>query len=302
MPIVNVRDTSLSKCAATCHIAAGKAVCPDLATTCQCGNANFRFDFLSCVQGECQASEVASVDQFFVGICGSGSLNAKPTATTAFLPTNANADINEPPNTSSSSRTIASSGTSGVTVTSSSGTSGTTVSNVGSNETVYRNGAPAGAIVASVLIGVVVVALVVFVFWIRNRRRQRRQERRFPDQFLGSESPVQRIGRSPSIMKVATATDVESQAEMVRSNEMQESTSDEAPPEKGAPARTPNLRLVDIPVDGSEGSTAPPSAVQDAPHTEETMVMRLRRVEAQLAALLTTASESPAESPPSYWG
>ncbi|KAF8193203.1 hypothetical protein K438DRAFT_845690 [Mycena galopus ATCC 62051] len=123
--IIGVRDsTPLSKCAATCHNAAGAAVCPDLATTCQCTNANFRSDFLSCVQGECQAAELDNAQQFVAGLCGTVSLSAKPTATVPFLPTNPNADINEPShtsialsNSSSSARNVSSSSSAGESIT-----------------------------------------------------------------------------------------------------------------------------------------------------------------------------------------
>jgi cytoskeletal protein RodZ len=156
--------------------------------------------------------------------------------------------------------------------------------------------------VASVVIVVLIVALAIFVWWWIRRRRQRIRERRFPVQFLESALPVQRVVRSPSITKFAAATDVETQAEAARTTMVQEVVLDEAQPEKGAEARTHNLRLINFSGVPSEENTAPASNAQDVGHTEEAVTVRLRRVEAQLAALLNPAVESPEELPPSYWG
>ncbi|KAF8139174.1 hypothetical protein K438DRAFT_1880539 [Mycena galopus ATCC 62051] len=294
--IIGVRDsTPLSKCAATCHNAAGAAVCPDLATTCQCTNANFRSDFLSCVQGECQAAELDNAQQFVAGLCGTVSLSAKPTATVPFLPTNPNADINEPSHTRKHHRNPQSPPAQ---------TSQETGSpNTGSTQTVHGNGAPAGDIVASVVIVVLIIALVIFVWWWIRRRNQRIRERRVPAQFLASVSPVQRAVRmrSPSIIKVAAATDVEKRAEVARTTMAQKVMLDGAQPEEGAPARTHNLPLINFSDVPAEENAAPASNAQDAAHTEEAVTVRLRRVEAQLAALLTPAIESPEELPPSYY-
>ncbi|KAJ6566200.1 hypothetical protein B0H19DRAFT_1066529 [Mycena capillaripes] len=303
--IVTTRDSTLSKCAATCHNAAGAAVCPDLATTCQCTNANFRSDFLSCVQGECQAAELDNVQKFVTGLCGTVSLTAKPTATVPFLPINANADINEPSHTSSSARNVNSSPGEDITATYSHAPAQTSQETgppkTGSTQTVDRNGVPAGAIAASVVIVVLVVALVIFVWWWIRRRRQRIRERRFPAQFLESASPVQRVVRSPSIIKVAAATAVETQAEVAGATLAQGVALDETPPEKGAPARSHNLRLMNLSDVPAEENASQASNAQDAAHTEEAVTVRLCRVEAQLAALLTPAVESPEELPPSYW-
>ncbi|KAJ6470315.1 hypothetical protein C8R45DRAFT_1015387 [Mycena sanguinolenta] len=290
--IVTARDSTLSKCAATCHNAAGAAVCPDLATTCQCTNANFRSDFLSCVEGECQAAELGNAQQFLAGLsCGTVSLTTKPTSTVPFLPTNANADINEPSHTS----VTPSSSSSSVRNTSQE----TGSPNTGSTQTVDRNGAPAGVIAASVILAVLIVALVIFVWWWIRRRRQQIRERSSPAQFLESASPVQRVERSPSMIKVAVAMDVETQAEVTRTNEL---VLDEAQSEKGAPARNQNLRLVNFSDLPAEENTALANNAQDVAHTEDAVTVRLRRVEAQLAALLTPAVASPEELPPSYWG
>ncbi|KAF7358313.1 CFEM domain-containing protein [Mycena venus] len=290
--IITTRYPTLSKCVATCHNAAGAAICPDLATTCQCTNANFRFDFLSCVQGECQAAELDNAQQFVASVCGTVSLTAKPTATIPFLPTNANADINEPSHTSVSLSSHAPAQTS----------QETGSPNTGSTQNVDRNGAPAGTIVASVVIVVLIVALVTFVWWWIRRRRQRIRERRFPAQFLESAPPVQRVVRSPSIIKVAAAMDVETQAEVAGTTMAQGVALDETHPEKGVPAGTHNLRLTNFSDVPTEENAAQTSNAQDARHAEEAVTVRLRRVEAQLAALLTPAVESPEELPPSYWG
>ncbi|KAJ7892429.1 hypothetical protein B0H13DRAFT_1886772 [Mycena leptocephala] len=322
----------------------------DLATTCQCTNANFRSDFLSCVQGECQAAELDNAQQFVAGLCGAVSLTAKSTATVPFLPTNTNTDVNEPSHTSasvslsslvdsripsvsltakstatvpflptntttdvnepshtsSSARNVSSSPGENITATynhAPAQTSQETGSpNTGSTQTVDRNGAPAGAIAASVVIVVLIVVLVIFLWWWIRRRRQRIRERRFPAPFLESASPVQRVVRSPSIIKVAAATDVEMQAGVAGTTMAQGVALDETQPEKGAPAWTHNPRLINFSDVPAEENAAQASNAQDAAHTEEAVTVRLRRVEAQLAALLTPAVESPEELPPSYWG
>ncbi|KAJ6471485.1 hypothetical protein C8R45DRAFT_1014514 [Mycena sanguinolenta] len=361
------RASALTPCAVTCHNAAGAAVCPDLATTCQCTNANFQFDFLSCVQGECQAGELGSAQQFLTGLCGTTSPNSKPTATTPFLPTNPKADIDElqtstagasssggtPGENSSTSTTtqttsslsssqtvapsviLAHSSTEGISTTisdqtvsssavlshsstqgistatsnqpvsssavlahSSTGGLSTTTANMGSptqtSQTgLHRNGAPAGAVAASVMIGILIVALVVFVFWIRRRRRQRIRERRFPEQFLEPRSPAERLVRNLSIIKVPVATDVETQAEVTQAYNMAQGE-----PEKGGPARASNLRLMTFSAVAAEDASPVSDAQNDARH-EETMPERLLRVEAQLAALLAVGSRE--SSPPSYY-
>ncbi|KAJ7444343.1 hypothetical protein FB451DRAFT_1189672 [Mycena latifolia] len=170
--------------------------------------------------------------------------------------------------------------------------------NTGSTQTVDRNGAPAGAIAASVVIVVLIFALAIFVWWWIRRRRQRIRELRFPAQFLESTSPVQRVVRSPSIIKVAAATDVETRAEVAETTMAQGVALDETQTEKGAPARTHNLRLINFSDVPAEGAAAQASNAQDAAHTEEAVTVRLRRVEAQLASLLTPAVESPEELPP----
>ncbi|KAJ7911979.1 hypothetical protein B0H13DRAFT_2327835 [Mycena leptocephala] len=367
--IVTTRGSTLSKCAATCHNAAGAAVCPDLATTCQCTNANFRSDFLSCVQGECQAAELDNAQQFVTSLSLSPfrlagasppltsyfSLTAKSTATVPFLPTNTNTDVNEPSHTtvslsslvdsripsvsltakstatvpflptnattdvnepshtsvslsspSSSARNASSSPGENITATynhAPAQTSQETGSpNTGSTQTVDRNGAPAGATAASVVIIVLIVVLVIFLWWWIRRRRQRIRERRFPAPFLESASPVQRVVRSPSIIKVAAATDVEIQAGVAGTTMAQGVALDETQPEKGAPAWTHDPQLINSSDVPAEENAAQASNAQDAAHTEEAVTVRLRRVEAQLAALLTTVVESPEELPPSYWG
>ncbi|KAJ7797985.1 hypothetical protein B0H14DRAFT_3886742 [Mycena olivaceomarginata] len=246
------------------------------------------------VQGECQTAELDNAQQFVASLCGTVSLTAKPTATIPFLPTNANADINGPSHTSVS---LSSSSSSAKNTSRETGSP-----NMGSTQTMDRNGAPAGAIAASVVIVVLIVALVVFVWWWIRRRRQRVRERRFPAQFLESASPVQRVVRSPSIIKVASTTDVEMQAEVAGTTMAQGAALDETQPEKGASARTHNLRLINLSDVPAEENAAQASNAQDAAHTEEAVTVRLRRVEAQLAALLTPAVESPEALPPSYWG
>ncbi|KAJ7870410.1 hypothetical protein B0H13DRAFT_2556354 [Mycena leptocephala] len=217
------------------------------------------------------------------------SLTAKSTATVPFLPTNANADVNEPSHTSVSLSSLSSSARN---------TSQETGSpNTGSTQTVDRNGAPAGAIAASVVIVVLIVVLVIFLWWWIRRRRQRIREHRFPAPFLESAPPVQRVARSPSIIKVAAATDVEMQAGVAGTTMAQRIALYETQPEKGAPARTHNPRLINFSDVPAEENSAQASNAQDAAHTEEAATVRLRHVEAQLAALLTPAVESPEELP-----
>ncbi|KAJ7892444.1 hypothetical protein B0H13DRAFT_1886787 [Mycena leptocephala] len=235
---------------------------------------------ISVPAGECFAAPhlILLVDSRIPSV----SLTAKSTATVPFLPTNANADVNEPSHTSLSS--------------SARNTSQETGSpNTGSTQTVDRNGAPAGAIAASVVIVVLIVVLVIFLWWWIRRRRQRIREHRFPAPFLESAPPVQRVARSPSIIKVAAATDVEMQAGVAGTTMVQRIALYETQPEKGAPARTHNPRLINFSDVPAEENSAQASNAQDAAHTEEAVTVRLRHVEAQLAALLTPAVESPEE-------
>ncbi|KAJ7441019.1 hypothetical protein B0H11DRAFT_1933167 [Mycena galericulata] len=355
--IVTTRDSTLSKCAATCHNAAGAAVCPswylliDAVIWPPPASAPMRTSvptfYHACkvngVQGECQAAEFDNAQQFVASLCGNGtgtptegdatrslvtvtvanlgnpninflpvcdfrkmsryfvgdgghrdsdppvrsatrrarrdrdrrlpthpyiSLTSKPTATVPFLPTNPNADINEPSHTSGSvslsspslsTRNVSYSPGENITANYSRAPAQTSQetgsSNTSSTQAVDRNGVPAGAIAASLVIVFLIVVLVIFVWWIRRRRQQIR-ERRFPAPFLESVSPVQRVVRIPSIIKVAAAAHVETQAEVSGTTMVQGVALDETQPEKGAPPQTHNLPLINFSDVPAEVNTA----------------------------------------------
>ncbi|KAJ7152163.1 hypothetical protein C8R43DRAFT_1003674 [Mycena crocata] len=88
---------ALSPCALSCaSLAAANSTC-NVATnvTCVCTNADFQFKAASCLQTECQASEMGAALGLQNSQCGAASLSATaaPTATAPFTPPNSAADI-----------------------------------------------------------------------------------------------------------------------------------------------------------------------------------------------------------------
>ncbi|KAF7372826.1 hypothetical protein MSAN_00488600 [Mycena sanguinolenta] len=246
---------TLTPCASTCHDEAMAAGCTP---GCQCVGAEFQFRWFSCMQGECQAAELDSAHQYLKQNCGTVSPTGTPTATTSFLPPNAQADINDSTQTaaptSSSARNTSSSGGS-LTATSNSSTPTET------NQTVHsKNGAPTVAIAASIAAGILIGALIIFIF--RARRRKQIRAPMVPEQFLESKSGVEHTGRSAKLAQRAR-----------RVNWVQEAVSDDAPTSTRAdPGNEPSS-------DTGE---------------EEPMALRMRRLEAQVGALLAEST------PPSY--
>ncbi|KAJ7020404.1 hypothetical protein C8F04DRAFT_1275118 [Mycena alexandri] len=120
------------------------------------------------------------------------------------------------------------------------------------------------AAIAGTVAAVVLFAGVVFsLLWCRKRRE--RMARTLPDQFLAQQAILQENAVLTGKSQGATATSNEPQVSVRRENEL---VSDRAPAE-------------------------------DVPH-QETLTLRMHRVEAQLAALLTMGP--PEGSPPSYSG
>jgi cytoskeletal protein RodZ len=148
-----------------------------------------------------------------------------------------------------------------------------------------RNGARTGAIAASVASVILFVAVVTLFLWV-SRRRQRIQQR-VPENFIESRDLVV---LEPSAVKVdAPATAESAEAEVDLPQLMAAVVSDETP-----------LKLTEPSVIAPEESVAPISESQGTARNEEALTLRMRRMEAQLEALLTLGL--PEGSPPSYCG
>ncbi|KAJ7930980.1 hypothetical protein B0H13DRAFT_1858214 [Mycena leptocephala] len=257
--IVTTRDSMLSKCAATCHNAAGLQFVPIWPPP---ASAPMRTSvptfYHACKANARPRSSITRNNLWLVF-----SLTAKPTATVPFLPTNANVDINEPSHTRNPRPR--------------SDFSGNWIPKHRLNPDREQKRGTGRAIAASVVIVVLIVVLIIFVWWWIRRRRQRIRERRFQH-----NSSNQRRQFNPKSL---------GQLWCRESRWMR-------PSQKGAPARTHNLRLINFSDVPAEENAAQASNAQDAANTEEAVTVRLRRVEAQLAALLTPAVESPEELPP----
>ncbi|KAF7353542.1 hypothetical protein MSAN_01544000 [Mycena sanguinolenta] len=328
--------STLSPCAQTCFDATLNIIC--LACN-YCTDVNFLAKMFSCVQGECQAAELDQAHQDIEVFCSTGCLagvqlflirpilvsaTGKVTASTPFLPSNSNADRFIRTSVASSSVLTSSSSGGPSTVTSSpnaasihsssGGTSFPTSSHTPaqtSQTTIHRNSPRTAVIVASVVTSIVVLTLAILLVRMRRRRLHTR-EQRVPQQFLESGSR-EHIARRPSTRKVHAPAG----ADPVQANPVQEAVSDEAQLKHAAPissgGNTDNEGLIDLAVDtvapnGAERPT-PLNDPQEPALNEETVTLRLRRVEAQLEgirrlearfdALLAVGQES---SPPSYSG
>ncbi|KAF7372873.1 hypothetical protein MSAN_00493400 [Mycena sanguinolenta] len=311
---------TLSLCAQTCLSAADEATaaCPVVLAGCvPCDNTNNTLsDLFSCVQGECQAAELSDARQYVASVCGI-RISSLSTATIPFLPSNSNADINvEVPSTHSSveassvtrqttssvfsSPTVSSTGTSTQTVHSSTNTNSATPT---SQTTVHSNPRTA-AIAASVVTTLVVLTLAIVLFRIR-RHKMHIRDHRIPDQFLDSQDHRAQIvpAKAVSIPTVLEAAD----SEVARSNSQDGAVLDEAQGKEALPT-SPEADAEHVPLADSQLATpaenAPaqsdPPRPPEAGRDEETMSLRIRRLEARFEALL--AATLPEGSPPSYYG
>ncbi|KAJ7923637.1 hypothetical protein B0H13DRAFT_1979721 [Mycena leptocephala] len=104
-----IAGSALSTCAIACITAAANATECGIASniTCACTNADFQFKAHSCLQAECQASEMAAALGLQSQECGAVTLSATalPTATAPFTPSNSAADISGSPSASGSGNT-----------------------------------------------------------------------------------------------------------------------------------------------------------------------------------------------------
>ncbi|KAJ7860302.1 hypothetical protein B0H13DRAFT_2355692 [Mycena leptocephala] len=297
----------LTPCAETCLDAAEAAEC-DGTQICLCTNADFQFKWFSCVQAECQAAELDSAHKWLESGCADFPVSTKPTETTPFLPSNSNADIGSTkvPTTKGPTSSVAPTPT-----------FHRDYPNPDGSQVMYnvihtlpvclimrnRNGARTGAIVASIVAVILIFAVVICMFWVR-RRRQRNRERTVRERFKIIESQNHMVPE-PSMTKIDAPSSAESdETEVYQSRLVGAAVSDEAQMKQGAPvnrrADSDNVQLTDSPVLAPEESVSPLSNPQQATRDEETMALRLRRVEAQLEALLTMGL--PEGLPPSYSG
>jgi hypothetical protein len=161
----------------------------------------------------------------------------------------------------------------------------------------HRNHARTPAIAASVVSVVLAFAVAVVCFRVR-RRRQRSRERRVPEQFIESQ---EHILPPTSRLKPGGAANAESFV-VCALQLVGGAVSDEAQLKHHVLANpradSDNVQLTDPPAVAPEESVAPPSNPQETTQDEETVTLRLRRVEAQLEALLTQGL--PEGSLPSY--
>ncbi|KAJ6490021.1 hypothetical protein C8R45DRAFT_1096984 [Mycena sanguinolenta] len=166
---------------------------------------------------------------------------------------------------------------------------------------VQRKSVRAGYIAGSIVAGVLIITLVA-LFRVR-RRRQRIRERRDPVQFLASQDPIVQPTRAKTVNTQAGgelanaevdqcnlpgASVVAMDAADLKHPDAQADSHDDS-----ANTQSPSSPIA-APAESAPAPIDPPEATRDG----ETTSLRLRRVEAQLAALL--ASASPDSSPPSY--
>ncbi|KAF7372808.1 CFEM domain-containing protein [Mycena sanguinolenta] len=176
-----------------------------------------------------------------------------------------------------------------------------TSSSPGTIQTRHSNGVPAGAIVASVGAGILIVGLIIFLRF--RLQRQRVREHRAPEQFLDSREHMVQTPRANTAIVPADTQPAE--AELFQSSELATTLALEESQLKNeaVPASLrahENLPETNDPVVAPEDS----AGVTEVASDEETMTLRMRRLEAQVArmdALLAAGFPEPG-SPPSYCG
>ncbi|KAF7372891.1 hypothetical protein MSAN_00495300 [Mycena sanguinolenta] len=303
--ILRIHKTiTVAPCVTTCLESVLAAFCPDCDF---CTDVNLQFEWLSCIQNECQALELNSTRQFVASECGTASPSTTPRKTGAFVPINSNTAINEPRKhhayIDESSRTTqiftplappsqtgSSRGGSTQVLHSPSGETSLATSDT-SNPTqtpqtaVFRNSSQTAAIAASVVIAVLVFGVAIILFRIR-RRRLRLRERTVPKPFLGYivQKPPKKKGAAP-----ASAESAHGQAESVAALE--------GLMKHLAPERVPLMYSAIV---APEPAAATPSDPPEAGQDDETVTLRLHRLEAQFRALVATGLGE--GSLPSYSG
>ncbi|KAF7326981.1 hypothetical protein MSAN_02491900 [Mycena sanguinolenta] len=279
--ILRIHKTiTVAPCVTTCLESVLAAFCPDCDF---CTDVNLQFEWLSCIQNECQALELNSTRQFVA---------RRPARS---VPINSNTAINEPRKhhayIDESSRTTqiftplappsqtgSSRGGSTQVLHSPSGETSLATSDT-SNPTqtpqtaVFRNSSQTAAIAASVVIAVLVFGVAIILFRIR-RRRLRLRERTVPKPFLGYivQKPPKKKGAAP-----ASAESAHGQAESVAALE--------GLMKHLAPERVPLMYSAIV---APEPAAATPSDPPEAGQDDETVTLRLHRLEAQFRALVAT--------------
>ncbi|KAJ6471479.1 hypothetical protein C8R45DRAFT_1078285 [Mycena sanguinolenta] len=283
---------NLVPCASTC-IDAVDSLYPTCDQLCMCTDANVQFSFFSCVQGECQATDLDNAHAWLDSGCISLSLTNTPTATAPFLPANSNADIEVHTSSVSSSATSGKSSLSeGPPTTSQAQSTSSQTGSTSGVRTAHRKGARTGAIAASVVGGMLIISLVIFLLRTR-RRRQRIRDRRIPTQFTGGQKDSASV--SPGM-----------KAEVSSGAQFTEAPRDKPEWAEAAASRETELKHGNIPstdspvVDREEPGSVAPLRGPEQPLDQGGLTSRLRRVEAQLEALLAVGSRE--SLPPSYSG
>nr|GAT52010.1 predicted protein [Mycena chlorophos] len=149
---------SISPCTLACiSDAAANGACGSIANvTCLCTDAEFQFQSVSCMQLECQASEIQPALALQASQCGTtASATATPSNTQPFTPVNSAADIN------SSGAASGGKSSAGATSGSASG-SGPATSNTATTGAAVRVSALPGLGLAVTVVGALLGAAVVF--------------------------------------------------------------------------------------------------------------------------------------------
>ncbi|KAF7304302.1 CFEM domain-containing protein [Mycena chlorophos] len=151
---------SISPCTLACiSDAAANGACGSIANvTCLCTDAEFQFQSVSCMQLECQASEIQPALALQASQCGTtASATATPSNTQPFTPVNSAADIS-----SSGSGSAASGGKSAGATSGSASGSGPASSNTATTGAAVRVSALPGLGLAVTVVGALLGAAVVF--------------------------------------------------------------------------------------------------------------------------------------------
>ncbi|KAJ6448141.1 hypothetical protein C8R45DRAFT_948133, partial [Mycena sanguinolenta] len=289
--IVGVRRKqlpTLSPCAWIWHDAAVAAGCT---SGCMCVGANFQFRWFSCMQGECQAAELDTVHQYLNVTCGTLSPAGPPMATTSFLPPNSHVDIHDP------TQTV-------YVLLQRHGHDSYICSHQFKRKfkrhkynfprrkpncnpqyehlnSELKRGAQAGVIVASVV--TVILLIVLVIFWRLRRHRQQVQRHRAPEQFLESlkniaPTPTEKV-RTLASAESTVAAEVEQPNLLVARRAQRKQIATLANPRPDSD----NLRLADsfVVAPGESAGATAPRTPQEPSEDEDTVTLRVRRLEAQ---------------------
>ncbi|KAJ6464981.1 hypothetical protein C8R45DRAFT_939825 [Mycena sanguinolenta] len=164
-----------------------------------------------------------------------------------------------------------------------------------SQATVQKNSSQTAAVAGSVVTAIVVFTLVLVLVRLRSRKLRIR-ERRIPEQFLDFR---ERSLQNPPAKKGAVPIGAQStEAEVNPSISVGDEAQLERPETFAPRVEAASVTLTDSGVGAAAAASDPQEATREL--EEDTMTLRVRRLEAQMGALL--AIGLPEGSPPSYSG